>query len=81
MEIGIIIAVVVVALVFDYTNGFHDAANAIATSVSTRAHDEVLGLFGEQVVERGVDRTEAEGHRELLARRCWTVRQPRGTDR
>ena len=25
------------ALVFDYTNGFHDAANAIATSVSTRA--------------------------------------------
>ncbi|GGO79230.1 inorganic phosphate transporter [Nocardioides deserti] len=37
MEIAIIIAVVVVALVFDYTNGFHDAANAIATSVSTRA--------------------------------------------
>ena len=26
-----------IALVFDYTNGFHDAANAIATSVSTRA--------------------------------------------
>lgn len=25
------------ALAFDYTNGFHDAANAIATSVSTRA--------------------------------------------
>ncbi|GAB2737583.1 inorganic phosphate transporter [Nocardioides pakistanensis] len=37
MELAIIIAVVVVALVFDYTNGFHDAANAIATSVSTRA--------------------------------------------
>ena len=30
-------AIVVVALVFDFTNGFHDAANAIATSVSTRA--------------------------------------------
>jgi PiT family inorganic phosphate transporter len=30
-------AVVLVALAFDYTNGFHDAANAIATSVSTRA--------------------------------------------
>jgi PiT family inorganic phosphate transporter len=26
-----------VALVFDYTNGFHDAANAIATAISTRA--------------------------------------------
>lgn len=37
MELAIIIAVVVVALVFDFTNGFHDAANAIATSVSTRA--------------------------------------------
>ncbi|MCD6639668.1 MAG: inorganic phosphate transporter [Nocardioides sp.] len=37
MELGIIIAVVVVALIFDYTNGFHDAVNAIATSVSTGA--------------------------------------------
>lgn len=37
MELAIIIAVVAVALIFDYTNGFHDAANAIATSVSTRA--------------------------------------------
>jgi PiT family inorganic phosphate transporter len=33
----IVVAVVLVALCFDYTNGFHDAANAIATSVSTRA--------------------------------------------
>ena len=32
-----LIAVVVIALVFDYTNGFHDAANAVATSISTRA--------------------------------------------
>ena len=31
------IAVVVVALIFEYTNGFHDAANAIATSIATRA--------------------------------------------
>jgi PiT family inorganic phosphate transporter len=37
VELAIVIAVVVVALVFDYTNGFHDAANAIATSVSTKA--------------------------------------------
>ena len=29
--------IVVIALVFDYTNGFHDAANAIATSVATKA--------------------------------------------
>ena len=37
MELAIVSAVVLVALVFDYTNGFHDAANAIATSISTRA--------------------------------------------
>src|SRR6059058_1200621 len=29
--------IVVVALAFDYTNGFHDAANAIAVAVSTKA--------------------------------------------
>jgi len=32
----IVVAVVVIALVFDYINGMHDAANAIATVVSTR---------------------------------------------
>jgi len=32
-----LVAVIAVALFFDFTNGFHDTANAIATSVSTRA--------------------------------------------
>lgn len=32
----IVILVVVFSLVFDYINGFHDTANAIATVVSTR---------------------------------------------
>jgi inorganic phosphate transporter, PiT family len=31
-----VIAIVLLALVFDFTNGFHDAANSIATVVSTR---------------------------------------------
>lgn len=35
-NLGLII-IIVVALGFDYTNGFHDAANAIATAVGTRA--------------------------------------------
>ncbi|MBE3075642.1 MAG: inorganic phosphate transporter, partial [Actinobacteria bacterium] len=34
LPIGVVIAL---AMGFNYTNGFHDAANAIATSVSTRA--------------------------------------------
>ncbi|WP_281356987.1 inorganic phosphate transporter [Fodinicola acaciae] len=32
-----VVVVILVAMAFNYTNGFHDAANAIATSVSTRA--------------------------------------------
>lgn len=36
MELGVIIALIAVALIFDYINGFHDAANSIATVVSTR---------------------------------------------
>jgi inorganic phosphate transporter, PiT family len=34
--VGTIVIIIVVALVFDYINGFHDAANSIATVVSTR---------------------------------------------
>jgi inorganic phosphate transporter, PiT family len=33
----LLVVVVVFALGFDFTNGFHDTANAVATSVSTRA--------------------------------------------
>jgi PiT family inorganic phosphate transporter len=36
-ELVAVLAVILAAMAFDYTNGFHDAANAIATSVSTRA--------------------------------------------
>ena len=32
-----LVVIVLVALAFDYTNGFHDAANAIAVAVSTKA--------------------------------------------
>lgn len=35
-NLALVILVVGVALVFDYINGFHDAANSIATVVSTR---------------------------------------------
>ena len=34
--IAIIVVIVFIALVFDFLNGFHDAANSIATIVSTR---------------------------------------------
>jgi len=36
MELAIVISIIAVALAFDFINGFHDAANSIATVVSTR---------------------------------------------
>ena len=33
----LLVVVVLLAVTFDYINGFHDTANAIATSVATRA--------------------------------------------
>jgi len=35
-HLGLVVAVVGAALAFDFINGFHDAANSIATIVSTR---------------------------------------------
>jgi PiT family inorganic phosphate transporter len=48
--VSVLVAVIVVAIVFDYINGFHDAANAIATVVSTgvlhvRTAVIIAGLF------------------------------------
>ncbi|MQA97173.1 MAG: inorganic phosphate transporter [Streptosporangiales bacterium] len=68
MELAILITVVVVALTFDFTNGFHDAANAIATSVSTRALTPrvavalaaVMNLIG-AMIGTGVAKTVGEG--------------------
>ena len=45
-----LIAVVAVALFFDFTNGFHDTANAIATSVSTRAVSPRLAVLGAAIL-------------------------------
>jgi PiT family inorganic phosphate transporter len=40
----LLVVVVATALLFDFTNGFHDSANAIATSISTRALRPGLAL-------------------------------------
>lgn len=60
----LIILVIALALVFDFINGFHDTANAIATSVSTRAINPrkaiimaaALNFFG-AMVSTGVAKT------------------------
>jgi PiT family inorganic phosphate transporter len=45
-----LVTVIAVALFFDFTNGFHDAANAIATSVSTRALSPRLAVLGAAIL-------------------------------
>lgn len=44
MLVSLVWVVVAAALVFDFTNGFHDSANAIATSISTRALSPTVAL-------------------------------------
>ena len=41
----IIITIIILALIFDFINGFHDTANAIAMSVSTRALTPRFAVF------------------------------------
>ncbi|HTT70750.1 MAG TPA: inorganic phosphate transporter, partial [Anaeromyxobacteraceae bacterium] len=44
MLLAVVIGLVAVALVFDFINGFHDAANSIATVVSTRVLSPVAAV-------------------------------------
>lgn len=43
--LALVIFVIIVALIFDFTNGFHDAANSIATVVSTRVLSPNIAVF------------------------------------
>ena len=50
LDMSLIIMVVVLALVFDFINGFHDTANAIATCVSTRAIRPGVAIVGTAIL-------------------------------
>src|SRR5580698_890690 len=39
-----LVLLIFVALTFDFTNGFHDAANAVAVSITTRALKPLAAL-------------------------------------
>ncbi|GAA2428217.1 inorganic phosphate transporter [Streptomyces macrosporus] len=68
MDTFALVVTVAVALFFTYTNGFHDSANAIATSVSTRALTPRAALLMAAVMNMagaflgsGVAKTVSEG--------------------
>ena len=44
-SVWFVLAIVLVALAFDFINGFHDAANSIATVVSTRVLSPFAAVF------------------------------------
>ena len=51
MDLSLIVVVVIVtALAFDFTNGFHDTANAMATSIATKAVGWLLTLPAAAIV-------------------------------
>ena len=45
----LVVFIIGVALIFDYINGFHDAANSIATVVSTRVLTPGIAVAGAAV--------------------------------
>ena len=51
----ILVIVVATALAFDFTNGFHDTANVVATSISTRALPPRIAIGLASLFERGID--------------------------
>lgn len=64
----LVVLIVIVALTFDFTNGFHDAANAIATTVATKAlrvkQALVLAAIGNLIgafLSEGVAKTVGKG--------------------
>lgn len=81
MELTLFILIVVLALIFDYINGFHDAANAIATVVSTKvlsprvavAYGASLNFIGAllgtevaSTIGKGIVHAEAVTHEVLI---------------
>ena len=64
----LVVLIVLIALTFDFTNGFHDAANAIATTVATKAlkarHALILAALGNLIgafLSEGVAKTVGKG--------------------
>jgi PiT family inorganic phosphate transporter len=47
---GMLLIVVVLALLFDFSNGWHDSANAIATVVSTRVASPFVAVMAAGVL-------------------------------
>ena len=68
-----LIIVLVMVLVFTYTNGFHDAANAIATVVSTRCSRPGPALYHHPLLETDLGQTASSARPNSSAPPTWGV--------
>ncbi len=79
--VALVAAVILLALVFDFLNGFHDAANSIATVVSTRVLTPRLAviwaaffnLIAALVFDVHIAKTVGKGLIELAAVNEWVI--------
>ena len=79
-ELLTVIIVVATALAFDFTNGFHDTANVVATSISTRAmaprlavgYAAILNFVGAFISLEGGRHGGQRRGRPASRSRCWS---------
>ena len=73
-SVALVLAVVLIALAFDFINGFHDSANSIATVVSTRVLSPTAAVVWAAFVTLG-------GAMSNLSAAFWSPRRRAGGDR
>jgi phosphate/sulfate permease len=62
-----VFVLVAVALIFDFFNGFHDAANSVATVVTTRVLSPLQAVLGQPSSTLSLLFSSELGSRKLLA--------------
>ena len=70
----ILTGLIAVALLFDFLNGLHDAANSIATIVSTRVLRPQYAVFWAAFGSRGISPIPWSVSRARVARRRFACR-------
>src|SRR6266403_2960373 len=84
--LSIVILLITLALIFDFINGFHDAANSIATVVSTRVLSPAIAvgwaaLFNFIAARSEEHTSELQSRRELVCRRLREKKNRRASTR
>jgi len=66
MDFALVICIVILGLIFDYTNGFHDAANVVSTVIATRVLTPLVAICMASVLNV-VGATQISGVAQTIA--------------